>query len=94
VKALYIFPLTRQKKYDTGSIAMKNYSTARVAAEVGVSKLTLVRWLLAGKIKEPRRVNQGGQEIRVWTDRDVERVREYKADHYRKGRGRKKGKKL
>jgi predicted site-specific integrase-resolvase len=72
---------------------MINYSTAKVAAEVGVSKLTLVRWLVAGKIKEPRRVNQGGQEVRIWTDRDVERVRKYKAAHYRKGRGRKKGKK-
>lgn len=73
---------------------MRDYSTAKVAAEVGVSKLTLVRWLVAGKIKEPRRVNQGGQEVRIWTDRDVERVRKYKAAHYRKGRGRKKGKKL
>lgn len=71
---------------------MKNYSTAKVAADVKVSKLTLVRWLMAGKIKEPRRVNQGGQEVRIWTDRDVERVRKYKEAHYRKGRGRKKGK--
>ena len=71
---------------------MTNYSTASVAAEIGVSKLTLTRWLKAGKVKEPRRVKQGGVEFRLWTDRDVERVRKYKATHYRKGRGRKKGK--
>ena len=81
--------MTVQVKYDTTAIAMKSYSTAKVAAEVGVSKLTLIRWLMAGKVKEPRRVNQGGVEIRLWTNRDVERVRKYKQENYRKGRGRK-----
>jgi hypothetical protein len=81
--------LTRQRKYDTSGIAMKNYSTATVAAGVGVSKLTLTRWLKAGKIKEPRRVKQGGIELRLWTNRDVERVQKYKEANYRKGRGRK-----
>jgi hypothetical protein len=81
--------LTGQWKYDTTGIAMKNYSTATVASDVGVSKLTLIRWLMAGKIKEPRRVKQGGVELRLWTGRDVERVRKYKLANYRKGRGRK-----
>jgi hypothetical protein len=81
--------LIGQWKYDTSGITMTNYSTAMVAAEVGVSKLTLIRWLVAGKIKEPRRVKQGGVELRLWTNRDVERVRKYKEANYRKGRGRK-----
>jgi predicted site-specific integrase-resolvase len=68
---------------------MKNCSTAKVAAEVGVSKLTLTRWLKAGRIKEPRRVKQGGVELRLWTSRDVKRVRKYKQENYGKGRGRK-----
>jgi hypothetical protein len=68
---------------------MKDYSTATVASEVGISKLTLIRWLMAGKIREPRRVKQGGIELRLWTARDVERVRRYKLENYRKGRGRK-----
>lgn len=72
---------------------MGTHSTAQVAKEVGISKLTLTRWLLAGKLKEPRRVKQGGVELRLWSDRDVERVREFKNANYRKGRGRKKGKK-
>jgi hypothetical protein len=71
---------------------MRTRSTAEVADEIGVSKLTLVRWLLAGKLKEPRRVKQGGIELRLWTETDVERARKYKATHYRKGRGRKRGK--
>jgi len=68
---------------------MQTYSTARVANTLGVHKITLIRWLLDGKVKEPRRVKQAGQEIRIWTDRDVERVRKYKQENYRKGRGRK-----
>jgi hypothetical protein len=68
---------------------MQTYSTSRVAKKIGVHKITLIRWLLDGKVAEPRRVNQAGQEIRIWTDRDVERVRKYKQKNYRKGRGRK-----
>ncbi len=58
----------------------------------GVSRGTLARWLRTGKIKEPRRIRNGGVDARVWTARDVERVRKWKAAHYRKGRGRKKKK--
>lgn len=67
----------------------KTYSTVQVARLVGVDKQTLLRWLWAGKIREPRTVGDGGQKIRIWTDRDVEQVRIYKEAHYRKGRGRK-----
>jgi hypothetical protein len=34
-----------------------------------------------------------GRTLYRWTDADLEKVRKYKAAHYRKGRGRKKGKK-
>ncbi|HEV2491943.1 MAG TPA: MerR family transcriptional regulator [Terriglobia bacterium] len=69
---------------------MRTLSTVQVARAVGVHKVTLQRWLLDGKVPEPRRVRQGGVEVRIWTDRDVDRVHKYKAANYRKGRGRKK----
>jgi predicted site-specific integrase-resolvase len=72
---------------------MRTLSTVQVARAVGVHKVTLQRWLLDGKLREPRRVKQGGVDLRVWTDQDVDRVRKYKAAHYRKGRGRKKAQK-
>lgn len=56
---------------------------------VGVHKVTLKRWLLAGTIAEPQRMKTNGIVIRLWADRDVERVRKYKKENYRKGRGRK-----
>ena len=57
---------------------------------LGIHKVTLQRWLLSSKVSEPRRVRNGGVNARIWADRDVERVRKYKAAHYCKGRGRKK----
>ena len=56
---------------------------------VGVDKQTLLRWLWSAKIVEPKHFANGGQKIRLWTDRDVKNVREYKEANYRKGRGRK-----
>ena len=57
---------------------------------VGVDKQTLLRWLWSAKIPEPKHFVNGGQKIRLWTDRDLKNVLRYKKANYRKGRGRKK----
>jgi hypothetical protein len=67
----------------------RTYSTAVAAKMIGINRVTLQRWLIAGMVKEPRKVATGGVEVRVWTDRDIERVRRFKQENYRKGRGRK-----
>ena len=69
---------------------MEKYLTAQVAAMIGVSKNTLLNWLYSGKIPEPRRRLEAGVEVRLWNDRDANRVEKYKEQNYRKGRGRKK----
>jgi hypothetical protein len=56
---------------------------------IGVNRVTLQRWLIAGRVAEPKKVTTGGVEVRIWTASDVERVRKYKQQNYRKGRGRK-----
>ena len=56
---------------------------------IGINRVTLQRWLIDGKVKEPKKVSTGGVEVRIWTDRDVKRVLKYKQENYRKGRGRK-----
>jgi predicted site-specific integrase-resolvase len=71
---------------------MVNLSTLDVVKEIGISRATLERWLASGKLKGPKMIRFGKSEFRSWTVGDMERVRKYKADHYRKGRGRKKGK--
>jgi excisionase family DNA binding protein len=64
-------------------------TTQQVARELGISKMTLLRWLAAGKLPEPRRENIGGQELRLWSDRDVARARRHKEEHYQAGKGKK-----
>ncbi len=71
---------------------MANLSTRDVVKEIGISRATLERWLASGKLKGPKTIRFGKSEFRSWTVGDMERVRKYKASHYRKGRGRKKGK--
>ncbi len=68
----------------------KAYSTGQVVRKLGIGRMTLVRWLKSDKSLEPRRIRDGGMDVRVWTDRNVERVLKYKEVHYRKGRGRRK----
>jgi DNA-binding transcriptional MerR regulator len=72
---------------------MVRYSTPEAARKCGVHHITLQRWVSAGKVKAPRKTRVGGVVVRLWTDSDLEKVRKFKAAHYRKGRGRKKGKK-
>jgi excisionase family DNA binding protein len=69
---------------------MAALSTSEVAKLVGIHKRTLLAWLYAGKIREPKRCAAGGQDVRLWSDPEVERARRYKETNYRKGRGRKK----
>jgi len=67
----------------------RTYSTSEAAKQIGVNRVTLQRWLIEGKVREPKKVSVGGVEVRIWTDRDVERVQRFKRENYRKGRGRK-----
>jgi hypothetical protein len=64
-------------------------STAEVAKKAGIDKATLERWLAGGKIARPKSLHIGRKVFRHWADADVERVRKFKQENYRKGRGRK-----
>jgi DNA-binding transcriptional MerR regulator len=58
---------------------MQGYSTAQAAKIIGVSKNTLLQWLYAGTLDEPKRSTVGGVEWRIWSDSDIERARKVKA---------------
>lgn len=68
---------------------VRQYSTHEVAKAVGVNKSTLLRWLYAGKVREPKMVKTPGAVIRVWSESDLKRALRYKEENYCKGRGRK-----
>jgi len=68
---------------------MTMLSTQEFIRRVGISRATLERWLVSGKVKKPKRIRFGKSEFRSWTAEDLERVQKYKRKNYRKGRGRK-----
>ena len=70
----------------------KTYSTKQAAAKVGLHWVTLRRWLAAGMFRPSQAIPYDGRTLWRWTDADVEKLRRYKDAHYRKGRGRRKGK--
>ena len=60
------------------------YSTAEVARMIDVDKSTLLRWLYAGKIPEPKHQTFGGVDSRVWSSSDLERAKAYREHGFRK----------
>ncbi len=70
----------------------KLYTTREAAAAVGISRVTLQRWIANGKLKAPKPQLRNGVGLRLWTQSDVARLRAEKQRIYGKGRGRKKKK--
>ena len=69
------------------SLTMRPRSTREVAEIVGISRSTLERWLAGGKVPMPKKILVGTRVSRIWTSRAIERVEQYKAKFYGKGRG-------
>ena len=68
---------------------MATYSTSQAAKQCGVHHITLQRWVSQGKIAAPSKTRVGGVIVRLWKEADLARVRKYKQENFRKGRGRK-----
>jgi excisionase family DNA binding protein len=67
---------------------MKTYSTLEVARLLGVTSATLHRWIREKRVAAPPVETLGKMRIRIWSKADIENVKAYKAERYRKGRGR------
>jgi predicted site-specific integrase-resolvase len=65
----------------------KPCNTQQAAKAVGVSTMTLQRWLVAGKVTGPRLRIRNGHTIRPWTVADLKRLRKVKRLIYGKGKG-------
>src|SRR5260370_1808169 len=53
---------------------MDFYSTAQAAKQLGISLMTLNRYIAAKKIPLPP-VRIGGVRVRLWSEKDIQRVR-------------------
>jgi len=54
---------------------MKNISTRGAAARLGLSLISLQRYIAAKKISAPKLQRIGGVRVRLWKGRDIKRVR-------------------
>ena len=54
---------------------MNGYSTREAAKKLGLSLITLKRYIAAKKVPSPPVAQVGGMRVRPWTDKDIERVR-------------------
>ena len=51
------------------------FSTRQAANELGIDRVTLQRYIAFGKIRPPAVQNICGVRIRLWSRREVERLR-------------------
>jgi predicted site-specific integrase-resolvase len=70
------------------------FSTRYAAKAVGISLMTLQRWIADGDIRPPQLQIVNGRATRLWDSEDLKGLRQLKEEIYCRGRGRKKGKKL
>jgi len=63
---------------------MPTYSTIQVAGLLGITSDTLHRWIRKKKIDAPALQSLGGMQVRIWSKEQVEAVRKYKTENYRK----------
>jgi predicted DNA-binding transcriptional regulator AlpA len=54
---------------------MKSISTREAASKLGISLISLQRYITAKKISAPKLQRIGGVRVRLWTDQDITRVR-------------------
>ena len=69
---------------------MPKLTTAEAARAVGIYRVTLQKWIRTGRVRPPKPVFRNGGGVRLWSEADIESLRQIKQKTYRLGRGRKK----
>ena len=74
---------------------MKSFSTTQAAKKLGITPMTLSRYIKAGKVPKPKTATSGGITIHFWSEEEIEHVRQLlpKIANGRKTRYQKQGKK-
>ncbi len=63
-------------------------STQQAAKLAGIGQATLQRWVKTRKLKAPKLTRVGGVLVRLWSERDMARIRRHKERFYGQGKGR------
>jgi DNA-binding transcriptional MerR regulator len=63
---------------------MAQYSISQAARLLGIHRATLHRWIENRAVPEPIAQEIAGSQIRYWTDEGFAKLKQYKAQNYRK----------
>ncbi len=63
-------------------------STQKAARLTGIGQATLQRWVKSRKLKAPKLMRVGGVPVRLWSERDMARIRRHKKRFFGQGKGR------
>jgi hypothetical protein len=55
---------------------MLTYSTRQAAKKLGITDVALGKYIKVGKLAAPLTILVGARNVHVWTDRDIETVRQ------------------
>jgi len=55
---------------------MDGYSTRQAAKKLGTTHAALSRYISAGKIPTPKSVTAGGMTVHLWSEAEIEHVRQ------------------
>lgn len=55
---------------------MKTLSTRQVAIKLGITHAALSKYIKAGKIPAPKSVTSGRMTLHLWSEKDVELIRQ------------------
>lgn len=55
---------------------MQYFTTQQAAGKLGIGLSTLIRHIVNDKVPAPKSTRIGKREVRAWTEKDIERVRE------------------
>jgi DNA-binding transcriptional MerR regulator len=63
---------------------MAQYSISGAARLLGIHRATLHRWIEKRAVPEPVTQEIAGSQIRYWTEDGFAKLKQHKAEHYRK----------
>jgi predicted site-specific integrase-resolvase len=70
----------------------KSRTTGQAAQAAKISRASLQEWIRVGKIAAPAVQLVKGKAVRLWTTRDIEKLRDVKSVIYGQGKGKRKEK--
>ena len=72
-------------------LMLKALTTRQAAKDVGISLVTLQRWIATGRVEAlPLLQIRNGRATRLWNSKDLAHLRKIKRDSYWQGRGKRK----